>query len=188
MNSSSRIYRGISKAAWGYLLVYFDISFNGISILPDFVGWLFFLSAIECLSEESPELRLLRPFGILLVIWSLIQWTCTVLAIPTVTVSQVLMLPVSLAELYFHFQFLTNLSSVAADRQPEGTQYHNHLLVCRTVQTVALTVTTLVVRCVPGVVPKEWTTMLLLVHMGAAVFTTVTLFALRKNLTEENRQ
>ena len=187
MNAESRTYRGISKAAWGYLLVYFDVSFNGISILPDFIGWLFFLSAIESLEEESPELRLLRPFGILLVVWSLIQWLWAALHLPSVAVSQVLLLPVSLAELYFHFQFLTNLSSVAAARQPEGAQHQKHLLVCRTVQTLALTVTTLVVRCIPGAVPEEWTTVLLLTHMSAAVFTTVTLFALRKSLPEENR-
>ncbi len=184
MTDYEKLYKGISRAAWGYLLVYFDFTFNGFNILPDFIGWLFFLSAIASLKEEQPALRLLRPFAWCFVIWSGIQWVWAVFSLPGIQISPILLLPISLAELYFHFQFLTNLASVAATHQPEDAPHQKRLLLCRTVQTVVLTVNTLLVRFLPQSIFSGLTVILLFTHLGAAVFTTIILFQLRKSLLQ----
>ena len=184
MTDYEKLYKGISRAAWGYLLVYFDLTFNGFNILPDFIGWLFFLSAIDCLKTEQPELRLLRPFGWCFVIWSSFLWIWAVFSLPKMQISPILLLPVSLAELYFHFQFLTNLASIAATHQPEDAQHQKRLLLCRTVQTLVLTSNTLLSRIFPESILSGLTVILLLIHLGAAIFTTVTLFQLRKSLPQ----
>ena len=46
---------------------------------------------------------------------------------------------VGLINLYFHFQFLTNIASIAAKMQPEDDALHTRLLKLRTAQTVMLT-------------------------------------------------
>lgn len=182
MTDYEKLYKGISRAAWGYLLVYFDFSFNGFNILPDFIGWIFFLSAIHYLKAEQPELRLLRPFGWCFVIWSSILWIWAVFSLPEMRISPILLLPVSLAELYFHFQFLTNLASIATAHQLEDALHQKRLLLCRTVQTLVLTANMLLSRIFPESILSGLTVIFLLAHLGAAVFITVTLFQLRKGL------
>lgn len=184
MTDYAKLYKGISRAAWGYLLVYFDFTFNGFNILPDFIGWLFFLSAIAYLNAEQPELRLLRPFTWLLVIWSGIQWFWAAFSLPSLQISPILLLPIYLAELYFHFQFLTNLASIAAAHQPEDAPHQKRLLLCRTVQTLVLTANTLLIRCFSQSIPDVLIAIFLFVHLGAAVFAMITLFQLCKSLQQ----
>ena len=51
MTDCQKLFSGISKAAWGYFFLYFNININNVSILPGFVGYLLFLSAIRLLKE-----------------------------------------------------------------------------------------------------------------------------------------
>lgn len=132
------LYSGISKAAWGYFFLYFNLSINGISLLPSFVGFLLFLSALKLLQEEERELSLLRPLGILLALWHIAHWVFSWFG-ATPEGFLFLDLIVSLANLYFHFQLLTNLASIAAKHQQEGASHDRKLLNCRTVQTIMLT-------------------------------------------------
>ena len=65
------------------------------------------------------------------------------------------MLPVvelvmSLAGLYFHFQFITDCAALAAQYQSEGEELDSRLLRWRTWQTLLLTATTLMIY------PAEW--------------------------------
>ena len=53
MTDYQKLYSGISKAAWGYFFLYFNINFNNVSILPSFVGYLLFLSVIKLLNNEN---------------------------------------------------------------------------------------------------------------------------------------
>ena len=46
------LYRGVSHAAWGYLFLYLDVNLGTVSILPAFVGYLLFWSAISALEGE----------------------------------------------------------------------------------------------------------------------------------------
>lgn len=55
------LYRGVSHAAWGYLFLYLDVNLGTVSILPAFVGYLLFWSAISALEGEVRDLSLSRP-------------------------------------------------------------------------------------------------------------------------------
>ena len=69
MTDRHTLYDALSKAAWGYFFLYFDINLGSVSILPSFIGFLLFLSAIQQLKEERRDLELLRPLGTLLAAW-----------------------------------------------------------------------------------------------------------------------
>ena len=132
-------YIGIGRAAWGYLFVYFNFNINSVSLLPTFVGYLLFLSAIRYLREEERELELLRPFGGVLVLWHGLNWLGSFAGVGLGGMWQVADILIGMINLYFHFQFLTNLASVARKHQPEGYSLDAELLRYRTVQTVILT-------------------------------------------------
>ena len=66
MTDYHKLYTGIGRAAWGYFFIYFDINLNTVSILPSFIGYLLFLSAINYLCDEQRELNLLRTLGVIL--------------------------------------------------------------------------------------------------------------------------
>lgn len=132
-------YTGIGKVAWGYLFVYFNLNINSVSLLPAFVGYLLFLSAINNLREEERELELLKPLGIILTVWHGLNWLGSFLNAGLGGMWQVADILIGMINLYFHFQLLTNLASVARRYQPEGYSFDAELLRYRTVQTVILT-------------------------------------------------
>lgn len=131
------IYGGLSRAAWGYLFLYLDINLGTVSILPRFVGWLLFLSAIEQLKAERRELALLRPLGILLLLWSGADWLASWAGADVDGHIVPLDLIVTVAQMYFHFQFLTDCAALAEPYSYAGI--HRRLLRWRTLQTLLLT-------------------------------------------------
>lgn len=137
------LYKGASCAAWGYLFLYLDINLGAVSILPRFVGWLLFLSAVKHLSAQRRDLALLRPLGILLALWHGVDWIASWLGTTLDGWFLPLDLIVGAASLYFQFQFLTNCAALAAQYQQPGGELDRRLLRWRTVQTVLITVATL---------------------------------------------
>ncbi len=133
------LYEGASYAAWGYLFLYLDISFENVSILPRFVGWLLFLSAIKRLSSQRRDLALLRPLGILLAAWYGADWLLSWAGATLDGRSPALDLIVSAASLYFQFQFLTDCAALAERYQGSGDELDRRLLRWRTVQTLLIT-------------------------------------------------
>lgn len=143
MTDCGKLYNGITKAIWGFFFLYFDVNINlgntPVSILPPFVGYILFLSAIRDLQEEERELALLRTLGVLLTVWHIVAWVAPLLSIDLHKQSGLLTTIVGLINLYFHFQFLTNIASIATKVQPEDDALHTRLLKLRTAQTVMLT-------------------------------------------------
>lgn len=136
---NEELYTGIGRTAWGYLFVYFNININSVSLLPAFVGYLLFLSAINNLREEERELELLKPLGIILAVWHGLNWLGSFWNAGLGGMWQVADILIGMINLYFHFQLLTNLASVARRYQPEGYLLDAELLRYRTIQTVILT-------------------------------------------------
>ncbi|MBR2409517.1 MAG: hypothetical protein IKB07_11260 [Lachnospiraceae bacterium] len=132
-------YTGIGKVAWGYLFVYFNLKINSVSLLPAFVGYLLFLSAIGDLREDERELELLKPLGIILAVWHGLNWLGSFWNAGLGGKWQVVDILIGMINLYFHFQLLTNLASVARRYQSERQVFDKKLLGYRTVQTVILT-------------------------------------------------
>lgn len=105
---------GLYYAIFGYVFLYlnFDLTMNGwvIPLLPNLVGYLFFLRMIGILEEDCPELSLLKNFSMLLMIVSIQQIIVPVLEyIPFLSVIQLVILMVNI---YFHFQLVTNLATL----------------------------------------------------------------------------
>ncbi len=143
MTDYNKIYDGISKAIWGYFFLYFNINFNigegSVSIIPSFVGYIFFLKVIDLLKDEEQELSLLRTLGIVLAVWNVVEWFADCIAYNFGGQWQFVTLITGLVNLYFHFQFITNLASIARKYQQDNCIYDKDLLTCRTVQTILQT-------------------------------------------------
>lgn len=150
MTKEQRLYTGASRGAWGYFFLYFNVNLGTVNIFPAFVGWMLFLSAIRHLEEERRDLSLLRPLAGMLAAWDFIDWGFTCLGAKVGDMLPVVGLIMSLASLYFHFQFITDCAALAARYQGEGDEVDSRLLRWRTWQTLLITAITLMVY------PAEW--------------------------------
>ena len=184
MTDYQKLYSGISKASWGYFFLYFNINFNNVSILPSFVGYLLFLSAINLLKEEERELSLLHTLGVIMALWTGVEWLASFVGLNLEGMWQFIDIIISLVNLYFHFQFLTNLASIAAKYQPEGYELDAKLLRYRTLQTVMLSAIEVVI-CFQPWLSEVWTVIsicMLIVYLIAGICLMKALFDLRKCL------
>lgn len=139
MTTYNRLYDGISKVAWGYFFLYFDINLGTVSVLPNFVGFLLFLKAIALLKDDQRELGLLKTLGIILTVWNFIEWVGSWVSYSFGNWYFINII-IGLVNLYFHFQLITNLASIAKEYQQEGCEQDKKLLKYRTMQTIMLTV------------------------------------------------
>lgn len=155
MTDRSSLYKGLSCAAWGYLFLNLDLNLGNVSILPRFVGWLLFLAAVDELKEERRDLVLLRPLGVLLALWSGADWLASWTGRDVDGLFPPLDLIVAVAQLYFLFQFLTDMAALAKAHcpEPEAGALSRKILRCRTVQTVLVTALSLV-PCLPARLPE----------------------------------
>lgn len=184
MSTENHLYQGISKCAWAYVFLYFDLNLGSVSILPDFVAFLFFLTAIELLSAEERELGLLRPLVKLLMGWHLLQWAASWFSTDLDGLIPGLDIIICLSNLYFHFQLLTNLSTIAGRHQSEGARYDEKLLRYRTMQTVLFTSAMFLTQLAP-LMGEFWTYVSLgmtLIYLIAGVCVISALFGLRKEI------
>ncbi len=136
-----KISGALRKIALGFIILTFHIDIEGFSVIPTFLGYYMFAKAIETLSEEERELKLLYKMSDLLFYYQFIYW----FAIFVATIAELdiaFLQPIDLIfaviNIYYQFQLLTNLSSVAKKHSPETT--HSKMLKgCRTLQTLILT-------------------------------------------------
>lgn len=145
MNDQKDLYKGISRAAWGYFFLYVDFNLGTVSILPAFAGYLLFLSAIELLSAKRRELTLLRTFAILLALWHGIAWLLSWVGASLDGRFIPLDLVAAVINLYFHFQLLTGLAALTRE-YPSGEELERRILKWRTLQALLTTVTVMAVR------------------------------------------
>ena len=185
MTDYQKLYTGIGRAAWGYFFIYFDINLNTVSILPSFIGYLLFLSAINHLCDEERELNLLRTLGIILTVWHIASWFASFGAIKLDGMLPAVDIIIGVVNIYFHFQLLTNLASIAAKYQSEDHEFDAKLLRYRTMQTVMLTAV-----IVLGYLAKWQAELVTFVSVGmiiayliVAILLMKTLFDLRRDIS-----
>ena len=118
MTDRETMYKGISHAAWGYFFLNFDFNFNNVSIFPRFVGYILFYLAIEKLSGERRDLKLLRPLCVLMAAWTGGDWLLSWLGGDIDGHILFLDLMVAVAGLYLQFQFLTDMAALAETYRP----------------------------------------------------------------------
>lgn len=187
MTDYQKLYDGISMVAWGYFFAYFNININNVGILPAFVGYLLFLSAITCLEDEERELSLLRTLGVILALWHGAEWLASWFSVSLDGMWQFADIIISLANLYFHFQLLTNLAFIAGRYQPEGYELDSKLLLYRSLQTVLLTAIT-IVTSLHHWLSEGWTfiaIIMMIVDAIAGICLMKALFDFRKCLGED---
>lgn len=143
MNDKDILAAGTGYAAWGYFFLYFDINLGPVSVLPDFVGMYLFLKAIRMLKGLRRELVLLEPLAVMLMLWHLAKWLLSWAGVSLDNVFLPVGLIITVANLYFHFQLLTDFAALARQYLP-GTTLCETLLKWRSVQTVIITVVYLV--------------------------------------------
>lgn len=184
MTNENNLYKGISRIAWGYFFLYVNFNINSVNLLPQFVGYLLFLSAIGLLREDERDLSLLRIPCILLAAWNAFGRVTDMFGVQTDGVLRIVGLIATLLDLYFHFQLLTDLARIAEKYQSEGDTHDRKLLQCRTAQTVMLTVIFVITQFQPWV-GDAWTyisVLILLAYLGVCFYMMYTLFSLRKSL------
>lgn len=188
MTDKGKLYRGLSDAAWGYFFLTFNFNLGTLNILPTFVGWFLFRSAIEKLEGERRELTLLLPLCVIMTVWNLADWVLTMFGVSIGGRLVVVDLILAVVVLYFHFQFLTDLAALA-DTHLEGEGRGNTLRDCRTAYVVLLTVIDLLLVLPPDG-EGNWRSMVsvLLAAIGCiiALFIMFSLFSLRKCAEEGN--
>lgn len=134
------MYRGLSHAAWGYFFLNFDFNLNNVSVLPAFAGYVLFFLAIEKLSGERRDLRLLRPLSVLLAAWSAADWLLSWDGGDIYGHVLFLDLLIAAAGLYFQFQLFTDLAALAeAYRPSEDNDLADRLRRRRTAYIVLVT-------------------------------------------------
>jgi len=133
------LYSGLTRLAWGYVLLYFDFKLETVSMTPAFVGYLLFLSALGPLSAHRRSLSLLRPLGIFLALWNGADWLLSWLGGTVGGHVPFLDVLAGAAAIYFHFQLFTDLAAMAAVYQAEGQGLDRRILRWRTVNVLLQT-------------------------------------------------
>ena len=169
--------QAVRRIAWGYLQLHLNLTLGTFNLLPDWGGYLLLLSTLAAL---APSALLLRPLGVLLAVWSGAVW---VLALFGVTqLPEFLSLIAAAAALYFHFQFLTELSAVSAPRAPEQAR---QLLRLRTARTVLVTLCALVpLLPLPQRPAEAVACVLVAANIAVAVWLCAVLFLLSRRFKE----
>lgn len=144
-----KLQRSLSKVILGYVFLYININIGQVNLLPVFVGYLLFLSAIEGLKEEERELSLLKTLGVILALWHAFVWAMSWVSVEIEGKWLLADILISVMNIYFQFQFVTNLAAIAEKYQTEEDDLHGKMLKYRTWQTVILTVITIVTELLP---------------------------------------
>lgn len=145
MNEAKKTYRlpdAVKSVFWGYILISLHLKFGSIDVLPDWLGYIFFLEALPLLTRESPSAELLRPLGKALGLWCGFTWVTDIFG-SSISV-YAFNLIFSLISLYFHFQLLTELMTAAKNH---GCSQEKRLGQLRAVRTILLTI---------GALPVDW--------------------------------
>lgn len=126
----------IKRIAWGYIVIYFGINIGTIDILPDWLGYFMIVSALPILSQEEQSANLLKPLGIALGIWNIIEWVLKIFGAEWDFTLISLMF--SIITIYFHFQLITNIANLDIEHSKR-----KRLLVLRTITVLLHTLLTL---------------------------------------------
>lgn len=126
----------IKKIAISYILIYLHVNISVIDILPDWLGYFLIVSVLPIISEKEKSAQLLKPFGIAIGVWNILEailslmgaeWNLTIIS-----------LVFSIITIYFHFQLITNIASLDIEEQKK-----KRLLNLRTATVLLHTVTSL---------------------------------------------
>lgn len=164
------------RIAIGFGILSFNINLGRINILPNWLGYWLILKSLDEIALEEPSAALLKPLGKLLMVWFAGTWIFQILG--HADVGGFIVYIVAVEQLYFQFQLLTNLASIAVKYVP---QFEHRILRLRTVMTVVVTGYTLVSAVV---VSEALTVITVVVQLIAAIWLFRTLLNMEDAMTE----
>ena len=171
----------IKKIAISYIFIYFSINIWVIDILPDWLGYFMIVAALPVISQEERSAQLLRPFGIALGVWTIIEWILKMIGAEWNLM--LINLVVGIIVIYFHFQLITNIASLDIEESKR-----KRLLILRTLIVILHTIMTLSLLTPLNLIDKEVYTYIL---MGIGIPQTVfciwiacELFGISKSLSQ----
>ncbi len=172
----------IKRIAVSYIFIYFSINITVIDILPEWLGYFMIVSVLPVLSEEERSAQLLKPFGITLGIWNIIEWGMKITG--TEWDLTLIGLIIGIITIYFHFQLITNIANLDIE-QPK----RKRLLTLRTVIVILHTLLTLWMFIPKNLLDEEVYT-LIIMFMGVpqvilCFWIAGELFGLAKTIREE---
>ena len=142
LKSIDNLASAVGAVGRAYIFIYLNINLGTLDILPDWLGYVFILGALPMLSLWEESMGLLRNIGILLAVYEGIEWVMKLFGsqadIPVVS------LLAGIIGLYFHFQLLTNMASIAS--QYGLTARKENILKLRTANTILQTVAMLTLQ------------------------------------------
>lgn len=191
MHERTVLYKSITKFAFGFLIILININLSGFDILPDFAGYILFISAISELSDKYKKIHLLKPLAIILLIWSVASKILSYVnfseAVPIINLVQ---LTVSIVQIYFSFQLLSEISLMVRE-YCEEEKPAKRLIILRNIYTVMNTLMVSIVN-IPVITALNENQVILWIAATLTVFTVavaiiiaVTLFSVRKFFREE---
>ena len=173
----------IKKVAISYILIYLHINISVIDILPDWLGYFLIVSVLPVLSQKEKSAQLLKPVGIAIGIWNIVEW---VLKIAGDELNfYVISLVFSIITIYFHFQLITNIAALDIEETKK-----KRLLNLRTATVILHTVLSLLLL-VPTIIDIDgeiyyYILMLMLIPQLVICFwISGELFIISKNMKEK---
>jgi len=134
--NQNELYQALRKTAWGYILIHVNVNLGSINILPDWLGYLIFVSVIPILAREIESIKLLKQLATAIAVVEVLYWINDSLFAGAY---DFYLMPIIIGaiSLYFHFQFLTNLSEIAGKYK---CKEEKNILKLRTVNTICMTI------------------------------------------------
>lgn len=111
MPEREKLAAGLGCAAWGYFLLLFNFEINGFNLLPEFLGYALFFWALEHFAGTGPDWAGLKSLCLFLLIYNLLNYVQIIDALP---VGMFVIMLAAVAQIYFHFQFLSGVAELAA--------------------------------------------------------------------------
>lgn len=178
LKSADNLAAAIGAVGRAYIFIYLNINLGTLDILPDWAGYLFIIGALSTLSLWEESTMLLRNLGFLLAIYESAEWILKLMGgqadIP------VMGLLAGIVGLYFHFQLLTNMASIAS--QYGLTARKENILKLRTANTVLQTVAMLTLQLSSRFNDAWLALVMAVIIVILTIMITVSIYGLKKEL------
>lgn len=179
--NEQNIAKGIGLIVWGYLVLAFSFYINvnafRVEFISDWLGYVLILMAIPLLKEKESSIGLLKNLGEILAGMAGILWVLDILGMETELYNfYIIELCAVIIAVYFHFQLLTNIASIALEYDQTSSE---RLLILRTVKVLLLTS----VAFIEYWMTSTWVTMVVvIVSVVVEIWICIVLYGLKKKI------
>ena len=174
----------VKKIAYGYLMLHLDFRLGALDLLPGWIGYLLFWSALPILAKTIPSFQLLTPLALVMSVWELLKWIPTIFGESWDPGSWAVVFTV--LDLYFHFQLLTDLATLAASYSCPEQRWILQLRTVRTTLHTVLPVSWVWINKQSAVVSQIVTTLITIFYLAIAFWICTVLFSLRRSLESQD--